>query len=255
MTAEPCHETPPSLVWHEGVLVAGHGVASGRNPDSPYPSGSLAMQAPLFQERGLDLAPFQLATLNLDFSPGVWRLRDPQHHMPQLRWCELHPPETFSFWPVQLRRRADGSAPPCLGLIYHPHPETKQAHHHSPGLLEVLAPPLAAVEVGERWVLGVDPHRCRLIQPARLRARLLEFLKFRVLAAQEAFFGLDGGAGSAADGSPVAGEGSEPAQVMALRRWLAGVWPEACDLSDADLWRTLEQARHLYTEEPRRHGP
>ena len=63
----------------------------------------------------------------------------------------------------------------------------------------------------------------------RARARLLEFLKFRVLAAQELFF---------SDG---------PA---ALRPWLAQVWPEACALSDQDLQRTLDQARLLYTEEP-----
>ena len=68
-----------------------------------------------------------------------------------------------------------------------------------------------------------------MIQPARLRARLLEFLKFRVLAAQEDFFV----------------EGSE-----GLRPWLQLHWPEACDLSDRDLALTLEQARTLYTEWP-----
>lgn len=224
------------ILWHEGVLVAGHGVASGRAADSPYPAGTIAMQAPLFLERGLDLAPFQPATLNLDFAPGEWRLRDPEHHMPLLRWTTLHPPETFSFWPVCLRRLADLSGVVCPALIYYPHPETKQAHHHNASRLEVLAPPLPAVVPGERFALGLDPRRCRLVQPARLRARLLEFLKFRVLAAQESFF-------------------ASGAELEALRRWLAGTWPEACDLSDADLRLTLEQARALYTEEPRRGGP
>jgi hypothetical protein len=69
-----------------------------------------------------------------------------------------------------------------------------------------------------------------------LRARFLEFLKFRVLAAQESFFGPE----------------PDPA---ALRQWLASVWPQGCRLSDADLLLTLEQARRLYTEEPRRGGP
>jgi hypothetical protein len=40
----------------------------------------------------------------------------------------------------------------------------------------------------------------------------------------------------------------ECADPVALRRWLQGCWPEACDLSDGDLQRTLEQARQLYTE-------
>jgi hypothetical protein len=84
------------------------------------------------------------------------------------------------------------------------------------------------VAVADRFALELDPCRCRLIQPERLRARLLEFLKFRVLAAQDSFF----------DGS----------DLQAFRAWLKGCWPEACDLADADLQRTLEQARRLYTE-------
>jgi hypothetical protein len=226
----------PAPLWVEGRLVAGHGVASGRAADSPYPSGTIALQAPLFATHGLDLAPYHAATLNLSFAPGEWRLRDPDHHVPELRWTDRHPPETFSFWHCRLRRLSDPAAADSPALIYHPHPETKRAHHQSLSLLEVLAPPLPAVTMGERFALALDPRRCRLIQPARLRARLLEFLKFRVLAAQEAFF------------SP------EP-DATALRRWLAGLWPEACDLSDADLLRCLEQARQLYTEEPRRGGP
>jgi hypothetical protein len=68
------------------------------------------------------------------------------------------------------------------------------------------------------------------------RARLLEFLKFRVLAAQNDFFAGD----------------QDPA---ALRAWLAGLWPQACQLSDADLLLTFAQARQLYTEAPPRGGP
>jgi hypothetical protein len=145
----------------------------------------------------------------------------------QLRWTDRHPPETFSFWRCQLRRAAapDG---PVAALIYYPHPDTKRAHHQPEGLLELLAPPLGPVQPGERFALGVDPRRCALLQPARLRARLLEFLKFRVLAAQEGFFSND-----------------DPA---ALRAWLAQHWPEACDLRDGELAATLEQARMLYTE-------
>ena len=237
MTSAPAQPAPLDLHWQEGRLVAGHGVASGRAPDSPYPAGTITLQTPLLQAAGVDLSPFLPATLNLDFAPGEWRLRDPDQHVPLLAWSDRHPPETFSFWRVGLRRLADPQASVLPALIYHPHPETKRAHHHSPSLLEVLAPPLLpAVAPGERFALGVDPRRCRLIQLARLRARLLEFLKFRVLAAQESFF--------------------EPQpEAAALRRWLAGLWPEACDLSDGDLLATLEQARLLYTEEPRRGGP
>lgn len=219
------------LRWWQGRLVAGHGVASGRASGSPYPAGTIALQAPLFAATGLDLSPYQSATLNLAFAPGEWRLSDPHHRVEQLHWTDRHPPETFSFWRCRLRHRM---AEPVEALIYYPHPETKRAHHQPPGLLELLAPPLGPVQVGDGFSLGVDPRRCRLVQPARLRARLLEFLKFRVLAAQESFFA----------------EGAD-----ALRPWLAQQWPEACDLSDVDLERTLDQARMLYTELPPRREP
>ena len=66
----------------------------------------------------------------------------------------------------------------------------------------------------------------------RLRARLLEFLKFRVLASQEAFFELW-----------QQGDGHDAER---FRQWLAGLWPEAIDLADADLLAVLDQARTLY---------
>ena len=216
---------PLQACWH-GRLVAGHGVASGRAAHSPYPAGTIALQAPLFAAAGLDLSSYQFATLNLDFSPGVWRLSRPDHRFEQLAWTDQHPPETFSFWHCRLQHQHQ-QASPVAALIYHPHPETKRAHHQPEGLLELLAPPLGSVASGDPFALWVDPRRCRLIQPARLRARLLEFLKFRVLAAQDSFFETD---------------------LAALRLWLQQSWPEACDLSDADLQRTLEQARCLYTE-------
>jgi hypothetical protein len=222
---------PLERAWR-GVLLQGHGVASGRAADSPYPAGTISLQAPLFAAAGLDLSPYLAATLNLDFSPGEWCLQDPDHRFEQLRWTEHHPPETFSFWQCRLRPVPEQSDPDGAwlpALIYYPHPETKCAHHQPAGALEVLAPPLGSVHPGAVFELQVDVHRCRLIQPARLRARLLEFLKFRVLAAQDAFFTADLGE---------------------LRRWLQIHWPEACDLSDPDLALTLDQARTLYTELP-----
>ena len=69
-------------------------------------------------------------------------------------------------------------------------------------------------------------------QQQRLRARLLEFLKFRVLASQEAFF------------EPwQRGDGNDAGR---FRQWLGGLWPEALKLADADLLGVLEQARSLY---------
>ncbi|MEY3928372.1 MAG: hypothetical protein RLZZ516_82 [Cyanobacteriota bacterium] len=247
--------TDPTLSWWVGQLVAGHGVASGRASDSPYPAGTITLQAPHFRRLGLDLAPYQPATLNLEFGPGAWQLRNPDHCMPLLRWTDRHPPETFSFWRCRLRwlapphHEAPAETDPRdrEALIYHPHPETKRAHHHSASRLEVLAPPLGTLPLGTRFALGVDAGRCRFVarvldgrQALIRRHQLLEFLKFRVLAAQHQFF-----VDLERDGSPA----------VALRDWLAQCWPAGCALSDADLLFTLEQARQLYTEEPRHGGP
>jgi hypothetical protein len=71
---------------------------------------------------------------------------------------------------------------------------------------------------------------------ARLRAQLLEFLKFRVLASQEGFF-----EAWIRDGELDTG---------AFRGWLTPLWPAAADLDAAALLQTLEQARLLYVDTP-----
>ncbi|MEA5423199.1 hypothetical protein [Synechococcus sp. CCY9202] len=231
---------PDPLSWHRVILRRGYGVASGQGTGSPYPAGTIATQAPLFAEHGIDLSPFHPGTLNLDVTPGEWRLQKPDAQVEHLRWSELHQPETFSFWWGQLRLPAapSGAAPhaaePLTCLVYHPHPETKQRHGQQPGVLEVLAPWIEGLAPETTMELGLDPRRCRVIQPARLRARLLEFLKFRVLAAQETFF-------------DDLRQGKEQLDLDRFRSWLAAAgWGEALDLRDADLAATLEQARQLY---------
>lgn len=251
------------LRWVRCRLVAGHGVASGRAATSPYPAGTISLQAPYFAARGIDLAPFFAGTLNLEATKGHWRLRQPDERVESLEWTDRHPPETFSFWHCRLRLPAVAAGPGAgsdegvrlracqdadrpggaslaaptglAALLYYPHPETKRAHHQAPNGLEVLAPWIDGLQIGMELELGVDPHRCRLVDPARLRARLLEFLKFRVLAAQEAFF--------LAFQAPLP---SQDLDASLVRAWLRNPWPEALDLDDADLLATFEQARRLY---------
>ncbi len=80
-------------------------------------------------------------------------------------------------------------------------------------------------------VVSLDDQRQRLqlIDGIRLRARLLEFLKFRVLASQNTFFSKD--------------------NLKHRRDWLRQLHPEALQLSDQDLDRVWAQARMLYTED------
>ena len=71
-------------------------------------------------------------------------------------------------------------------------------------------------------------RRVKLVDTIRLRARLLEFLKFRVLASQQTFFEVD--------------------TLAKRQQWLSTMFPEALELSEQDLDRVWAQARSLYTE-------
>ena len=211
--------------WIRTTLVSGHGVASGRSTTSPYPEGTIAMQQPLFAQLGLDLSDCWPGTLNLSVAPLEVQLRDPDHTFPHLHWTELHPPETFSFWRITLQSAADGEVP---AWIYFPHPETKERHQQPRSVVEVLAPRLNAAEPGTELLLCDSMQRIDCVDGLRLRAQLLEFLKFRVLAAQDGFF--------------------VESSVEELRAWLAQHHPQALVLNDASLQTVWDRAHVLYTE-------
>ena len=183
------------------------------------------MQKPFFTAAGINLDNCWPGTINLSFSPFEVRLTHPDHCIEQLHWTDLHPPETFSFWKIQLRFRAYEDVP---GWIYKPHPETKQRHWQPDTMIELLAPYLEGVQTGELIEI-IDPQdRLQLVDRVRLRVQLLEFLKFRVLASQEQFFR----------------ETSGPAK----REWLCSIASQFLALSDEDLDSVWDQARNLYTE-------
>ncbi len=81
----------------QGTIIPGHGVASGTSSASPYPQGSIAMQAPFFKARGLDLTGLHLGTLNVSIAPATFKITRPAFRFDNVKWTDLHPPETFSF--------------------------------------------------------------------------------------------------------------------------------------------------------------
>ena len=50
-----------------GLICQGHGVASGKKPDLRFPDGTIALQYPLFADRGLDLNSYFKGTVNISF--------------------------------------------------------------------------------------------------------------------------------------------------------------------------------------------
>jgi len=126
-----------SWIRVRGVVVPGHGVASGQAVDPRFPGGTLALQFPHFEAAGLDLSPFHRATINLSIHPRRLVPRRPFRVFRQVRWHDTAPPEDFSFFTCRLRRPP---REPVAGLIYYPHPETKPEHFQDPCTVEILAP-------------------------------------------------------------------------------------------------------------------
>lgn len=141
-----------------GVVVAGHGVASGRAGDSPFAAGTIELQAPHFRARGLELSAYLLATVNVDLAPWRLVLRQPRWTFADVEWTRVHPPETFSFVECTVTRA--GAA--VDGLVYHPHPETKPMHHQPSTVVELLLPHLPGLAPGETLTLQVDPRQAVL---------------------------------------------------------------------------------------------
>ncbi|MGF1536504.1 MAG: hypothetical protein ACFB4J_08495 [Elainellaceae cyanobacterium] len=136
-----------------GVVCAGHGVASGRAENSPYPRGTIEMQQPIFKALGLDLSGFFCGTLNVSITPYAYRIIAPEWTFRQVTWTDRHPPEDFSFSRCRLWVQGDAHE----GLIYYPHPETKRRNFQAASTLEVIAPLIRHLRPGDGVCLNYNP--------------------------------------------------------------------------------------------------
>ena len=146
----------------EGVVLRGHGVASGTGLDRRYPTSTLRMQKPFFAERGLDLSAFHEGTLNLDIAPNRFALAKPAFTFRRVTWTDLHPPEDFSFSHCRLRHQGIVH----LGWVYTPHPETKAAHFQPSTMLEIIAPFIDGLTYGAKVELHLKPEQITLAKGA-----------------------------------------------------------------------------------------
>lgn len=145
-----------------GVILRGHGVASGTGSDRRYPAGTLELQRPHFTQRGLDLSCYHEGTLNVDIAPASFALLKPVHTFRQVEWTNLHPPEDFSFSRCSLIH--DGNI--YEGWVYTPHPETKAAHFQPPTILEIIAPFIENLTYGDQVLLRLNPAEITLQRSA-----------------------------------------------------------------------------------------
>lgn len=138
------------------TIVRGHRVASGLNGNPRFPGGTLRMQQPFFLQRGLDLSPFHLGTLNISITPLSYRVLKPKLTFRSVKWHPTEPAEDFSFFDVCLLR--DGCSP-IAGLIYYPHPDTKPEHFQSADVLELLLPWTDELAYDQRIEIAVPENQ------------------------------------------------------------------------------------------------
>ncbi|PZV20050.1 MAG: hypothetical protein DCF21_05855 [Leptolyngbya sp.] len=136
-----------------GQVERGHGVASGVAASSPYPRGTIELQAPIFKPLGLDLTDYVKGTLNISISPSTFALLRPELTFRQVAWTDRHPPEDFSF----SRCRILFQASTYDSWIYYPHPETKKRNFQAPSTLEIIAPKILGIGYGDRVEVEYDP--------------------------------------------------------------------------------------------------
>jgi len=140
-------------------VVAGHGVASGRNGNPKFPGGTLRMQADHFRKQGVDLFMFHIGTVNVSIAPYAYQVLSSRHTVRQVKWHPTDPAEDFSFFDVRVL------APDCAtvhGLIYYPHPDTKPTHFQHPDVLELLLPFVKSLSYGAEIQLAVRRDQLRI---------------------------------------------------------------------------------------------
>ena len=135
-------------------VVRGYGVASGKNFDARFPKGTIAMQLPFFEDRGLDLSSFHLGTLNIDITPYCYKFIHSSCCFEKIKWSNDLPPETFSFYPCKISLPNQNSG--VSSLVYYPHPSTKPGFHQKEGVLEILAPYLKSVSYGSKIIIHAN---------------------------------------------------------------------------------------------------
>ena len=152
--------TGSSVLSVEGIVCSGYGVASGRSNGSLYPRGTIEMQQPFFHRLGLDLSPYFPGTLNVSIVPWCFQIQNAPFTFEALQWTSLHPPETFSFCHCTLNFQQQSYE----GLVYYPHPETKQVHFQSASLLELLLPSIEGISEGDRVLVQLLSAEISLTQ-------------------------------------------------------------------------------------------
>jgi len=142
-----------------GIVVPGHGVASGACDDPRFPEGTIALQKPVFRSRGLNLDRFYSGTINLSIAPLLYRIKQARYRFHGLSWTDKAAAEDFSFLDCNLLLKGGSWQE---GVIYYPHPETKPEHFQSPETLEILTYRILGLAYGDPLTIEVENAQIEL---------------------------------------------------------------------------------------------
>jgi hypothetical protein len=148
--------------WVKGVVCSGYGVASGRG-ESPYPRGTIEMQKPFFKNLGLDIDRCFNGTINASIAPVQWQQVNPWCRFDNVLWWEHRTPEDFLFFRSQIQVPKDSKSECIDAWIYYPSPETKKVHYQSPHTMELLAPFIPNLSVGDTINIGYYTNEVSLL--------------------------------------------------------------------------------------------
>jgi hypothetical protein len=143
----------------KGHVQKGYGVASGKSGDPRFPKGTLELQKPFFQQRGLNLDDYYLGTINLSISPHSYEVKVPKYTFRNVKWSSENPPEDFSFFDCRILTDSSNT---LNGLIYYPHPETKPEHFQSPDVLEIITFPIDDLKERDELIIEVDQQQMEI---------------------------------------------------------------------------------------------
>lgn len=140
--------------WYgiKGVVVEGRGWTSGRAEGCPYPKGTVGLQLPYFQKRGLELSAFYPGTLNVSIKPKKFIMYHPEFTFRDVTWHPEHRPEDFSFsrcWVIYGGQRV-------AGVVYYPHPETKVSYFLDSSTFEIIAEYIESIHPGSRVEIEIN---------------------------------------------------------------------------------------------------
>lgn len=149
-----------SWIKIKGTVKKGYGVASGRAKDLRFPNGTIEIQKPFFQERGLDLSQYFPGTINISIAPYNYEIKQAKYTFKNLKWAANEPAEDFSFCDCLIFLNTGRSQ---SGLIYYPHPETKPEHFQTPDTLEIITSLISDLKYGDNLIIAVDSQQINLL--------------------------------------------------------------------------------------------